>query len=175
MLMLVRTNLLPDCNGVAATILLTITDQQLDNRTGLVATGHGAHISVDEALTLAGDARIMPVVLGKTRQITAYGTAHRIFTEGQRLAMIARDQGCSFPGCTAPPAWCQAHHVTDFSITRRTSVDDGTLLCGFHHREHPRLGWTCQMIHGTPHWTAPHWIDPTQTPRRNRSHEPALT
>ena len=68
---------------------------------------------------------------------TGLATTHRIFTEGQRLAMIARDQGCSFPGCTAPPAWCQAHHVTDFALTRRTSVDDGTLLCGFHHREHP--------------------------------------
>ena len=53
--------------------------------------------------------------------------------------MIARDLGCSFPGCTAPPAWCQAHHITDFSLTRRTSVDDATLLCGLH-REHPRLG-----------------------------------
>ena len=74
--------------------------------------------------------------------------------------MIARDLGCSFPGCTAPPAWCQAHHITDFSLTHRTSVDDGTLLCGFHHREHPRLGWTCRMIDGNPHWTPPHWLDP---------------
>jgi len=88
--------------------------------------------------------------------------------------MIARDQGCSFPGCTAPPAWCQAHHVTDFALTRRTCVDDGTLLCGFHHREHPALGWTCRMIDGVPHWTAPTWIDPEQTPRRNRMHDPAL-
>jgi len=159
MLMLLRTNLLPDCNGVAATIVLTITDEQAQTR---------------EALTLAGDSRVMPVVLGKTKQITEYGTIHRIFTEGQRLAMIARDQGCSFPGCTAPPAWCQSHHVTDFAITRRTSVDDGTLLCGFHHREHPGLGWTCQMTDGIPYWTAPTWIDPTQTPRRNRMHEPAL-
>ncbi|HEY8827812.1 MAG TPA: HNH endonuclease signature motif containing protein, partial [Jatrophihabitantaceae bacterium] len=126
----------------------------------------------EQALTLFGDSRIMPVVLGKTRQITEYGSTHRIFTEGQRLAMIARDLGCSFPGCTAPPAWCQAHHITDFSLTRRTSVDDGTLLCGFHHREHPRLGWTCRMINGNPHWTAPGWLDPTQTPRRNRIHDP---
>jgi len=107
---------------------------------GTVRSGHGAHLSVEQALTLFGDSRIMPVVLGKTRQITEYGSTHRIFTEGQRLAMIARDLGCSFPGCTAPPAWCQAHHITDFAITRRTSVDDGTLLCGLHHREHPRLG-----------------------------------
>jgi hypothetical protein len=137
MLMLLRTNLLPECGGVAATIMLTITDEQIQTHHGTVTTGHGAHISAELALTLAGDARIMPVVLDKTRQITEYRPTHRIFTEGQRLAMIARDQGCSFPGCTAPPAWCQAHHITDFTITRRTCVDDGTLLCGFHSANTP--------------------------------------
>ncbi|PZS13332.1 MAG: hypothetical protein DLM57_16925 [Pseudonocardiales bacterium] len=139
---------------------------------GQVRTGHGAYVSTELALSLFGDARIMPVVLGRVREITAYGTSHRIFTEGHRLAMIARDQGCSFPGCTAAPAMCQAHHVTDFSLTRRTSIDDGTLVCGVHHREHPNLGWICKMINGIPHWTAPPWIDPGQAPRRNRAHDP---
>ncbi len=171
LLALLRSGELPACNGVAATIVLTLTDQQAETKTGLVTTGHGALISVGQALSLAGDARLMPVTLTKTREITAYGDTHRIFTEGQRLAMIARDQGCSFPGCSVGPAWCQAHHITDFAITQRTSVDDGTLLCGFHHREHPNLGWTCHMIDGTPHWTPPRWIDPTQTPRRNRTHD----
>ena len=137
LLALLRSGQLPACNGVAATIVLTMTDQQIASRSGLVTTGHGATITVEQALTLLGDARIMPVVLTKTREITGYGDTHRIFTERQRLAMIARDQGCSFPGCTTGPAWCQAHHITDYAITRRTSVDDGTLLCGFHHREHP--------------------------------------
>ncbi len=171
LLALLRSGELPACNGVAATIVLTMTDQQAETKTGLVTTGHGALISVEQALTLAGDARVIPVALTKTREITAYGDTHRIFTEGQRLAMIARDQGCSFPGCSVGPAWCQAHHITDYSITRRTSVDDGTLLCGYHHREHPNLGWTCTMTNGTPHWTPPPWIDPTQTPRRNRTHD----
>jgi hypothetical protein len=84
--------------------------------------------------------------------------------------MTARDLGCSFPGCTHPPTRCQAHHVTDYTITRKTSVDDGTLVCGFHHREHPKLGWTCHMINGIPHWKAPPWLDPQQTPRRNQAH-----
>jgi hypothetical protein len=173
MLMLLRSEVPPHCGGVAATIILTITEEQAETKSGLVNTGHGAQISVTQALSLAGDARIMPVTLTKTRAITSYGSTHRIFTETQRLAMTARDQGCSFPACTAPPAWCQAH-ITDFSITRRTNVDDGTLLCGFHHREHPKLGWTCQMINNIPHWTPPTWPDPTQTPQRNRAHEPDL-
>jgi hypothetical protein len=72
-------------------------------------------------LSLAGDARIMPVVLTKTREITAYGDTHRIFTEAQRLAMIARDQGCSFPGCSVGPAWCQAHRE-DVGVLSRAAV-----------------------------------------------------
>ena len=51
---------------------------------GTVRSGHGAHLSVEQALTLFGDSRIMPVVLGKTHQITEYGSTHRIFTQGQR-------------------------------------------------------------------------------------------
>ncbi|MDT4976582.1 MAG: hypothetical protein QOG98_2340, partial [Pseudonocardiales bacterium] len=38
------------------------------------------------------------------------------------------------------------------------------------HREHPKLGWTCHMLNGIPHWKAPPWLDPQQTPRRNQAH-----
>jgi len=169
LLLALRSEKLPDCGGVATTILFLMTPEQFQSGAGLVATGHGRHVAVPEALSLLGDSRVMPVVLGKTGEITAYGTTHRIFSENQRLAMIARDHGSSFPGCTEPPSRCQAHHVTDYSITRRTRVDDGTLLCGVHHREHPQRGWTCQMINGIPHWTPPRWIDPSQTPRRNQA------
>jgi hypothetical protein len=172
MLTALRSGQLPACNGVAATIVLTMTEDQIHTKTGLVSTGHGALITTEQALTLAGDARLIPVRLTKTKEITAYGDTHRIFTERQRLAMTARDHGCSFPGCDVGPSWCQAHHITDFAISKRTSVDDGTLLCGYHHREHPTRGWTCHMINGIPHWTPPPWLDPTQTPRPNHVHEP---
>ena len=171
-LMVLRSEQLPDCAGVAATIVLHLTPEQVHTGTGLVTTGHGAHITVDQASTLFGDARIFPVVLGQEGEILGYGpSSRRVFTEGQRLAMTARDKGCSFPGCTHAPTRCQSHHITDYALTRTTSVEDGTLLCGFHHREHAKLGWTCQMINGIPHWTAPRWLDPHQTPRRNRAHQ----
>ena len=126
-LIALRSQQLPDCGGVAATIVLHLTPEQIQSGTGLVTTGHGAQISVPEALTLFGDARIFPVLLGNSGEILAYGSTRRIFTEGQRLAMIARDLGCSFPGCTRPPALCQSHHITGYAITRRTTVADGTL------------------------------------------------
>src|SRR6202012_1730514 len=140
---------------------------------GLVTTGHGALISVDAALKMAVDARVIPVVFGAAKEIIAYGTGQRFFTEAQRLAMIARDQGCSFPGCSMPPMLCEAHHIIEWNLGGPTSIDNGTLLCGFHHREFEQMHWTCHMINGTPHWTPPDWIDPQRRPIKNRAHDPS--
>jgi hypothetical protein len=127
----------------------------------LARTGHGTLVPAREAIRWAGgDARIVPIVFDRARRVLAQGHAQRLFSESQRLAMAARDLGCSFPGCDAPPTWCQSHHVTDYAITRRTSIEDGTLLCGFHHREFERLGWHCVMTNGLPHWIPPWWVDP---------------
>lgn len=142
----------------------------------LARTGHGVLVPAREALRWAGgDARVVPIVFDRVRRVTAQGHAQRLFTESQRLAMAARDLGCSFPGCDAPPAWCQAHHVTDYVITRKTSIEDGTLLCGHHHREFERLGWQCLMIDGIPHWRPPWWIDTERRPMRNHAHDPIPT
>ncbi|MDT4891893.1 MAG: hypothetical protein QOE97_3954, partial [Pseudonocardiales bacterium] len=32
----------------------------------------------------------------------------------------------------------------------------------------------CHMINGIPHWTAPHHLDPTQTPHPNTAHQTPL-
>ena len=135
----------------------------------LVRTGHGALISLAMALKIATDAQIIPIIFKGAKEIAAYGDTHRLATVNQRLALIARDKGCSFPGCTIPPAWCQTHHITDYQFTRRTSVDDLTLLCGYHHRMFEKLGWTCHMIKGFPHWTPPPWAN-DRTPQRNTAH-----
>ncbi|MGH8860159.1 MAG: HNH endonuclease signature motif containing protein, partial [Jatrophihabitantaceae bacterium] len=120
---------------------------------------------------LEPEARAILVLLSKTRGIEAYSCTQRLFTEQQRLAMIARDGGCSYWGCDMPAAWTQAHHVHDYRHTRHTRVDDGALVCGGDHRSFEGMGWTNQMIHGRPHWVPPSWIDPDRTPRRNRLHD----
>ncbi len=51
-----------------------------------------------------------------------------------------------------------------------TDVNNLTLVCGFHHREHAKRGWACRMLDGRPEWIPPRWIDPQQTPRRNTAH-----
>ena len=164
---LLRTADLPNNGGVPATVIITMTLDQLETRTGLATTSHGGLLSINDALHLATEARVIPTVLNDTGGILTYGRTRRTASAGQRLALTARDGGCSFPTCDVPPQWCQAHHLTPWATDGPTNLDNLTLLCGHHHREFAKRGWTITITNGLPHWTPPPWIDPTQTPRRN--------
>ena len=108
---------LPTANGCATTLVLTATVDEYANGTGIAQTAHGYAIPTAVAdRWLDPKAKAILVLLSKTRGIVAYSDQHRLFTEQQRLAMFARDKGCSYPGCDAPLSWTQAHHVTDYAI-----------------------------------------------------------
>jgi Domain of unknown function DUF222. len=167
---------LPSAGGVAATIVLTMTPEHYASGKGLVRTGHDALVPAAQALDWAGlNHRVIGVVIDRMKGITHYSDIQRCFTEQQRLAMIARDGGCSFPGCDTAPGWCEAHHLVPWQDSRRTSVDNGTLVCGYHHREHEKLGWRAELINGRVGWIPPKWLDKDQQPRFNDAHHPRLT
>ena len=52
------------------------------------------------------------------------------------------------------------HHVTDYAKTKRTCVDDGTLVCTANHALFERMGWKSIMLDELPHWVPPAWVDP---------------
>jgi hypothetical protein len=161
------------CGGIPATVLLTATTEEWESSRGLVRTGHGALITVPTAQRIAGgDARLVPVILGKAKEVLAYGTGHRIFSKAQRHAIIARDHGCTWPGCDRPPTWCETNHVIPWAQGGETSVANGPLLCARDHQNLGTNGWTATMINGRPHYLPPRWLDPGQRPRRNHLHDP---
>jgi hypothetical protein len=171
---LLRAGTLPDAGGTPATVLLTLTLEQVEARTGLATTANGGRISVPQALRIAAEADLVPVVLGDAGGVLGYGLTRRTASPGQRRALAARDGGCSFPGCDRPPDWCETHHVIGWVDGGRTDLDNLTLACGFHHREHRKRGWTCHITNGVPYWRPPRWIDPIQTLRRNTTHHVPL-
>ena len=158
LLMVLRSEQLPTGGGVTTTMVFTMSAGQLLTGEGLATTGHGATVPVQQALNLLSESRILPVELDDGGAIKGYGTIRRLFTERQRLAMFGRDKGCSFPGCTVPAAWAEAHHVVPFAEDPRTCVDQGCLLCHFHHQLVDCEEWTCQMLEGKPRWTPPAWL-----------------
>jgi HNH endonuclease/Domain of unknown function (DUF222) len=151
-------------------VLVSLTEQQLREQTGLAHTGHGDPIAVTDLLRLASEAHITSMVLDAAGAVLSYGQRRRLASCAQRHALAARDGGCSFPGCTRPPAWCEAHHVIPWQQGGPTDIANLCLLCSYHHREFERRGWTVHMTGGIPEWIPPPWLDQQRRPRRNATH-----
>ncbi|WNB86212.1 HNH endonuclease signature motif containing protein [Cellulomonas sp. ATA003] len=84
---------------------------------------------------IACDSRLNRILFGPDSEVLDVGRTERTFTRARRAAIIARDKHCRYPTCTAPPIICQAHHVEQWARDGgKTSVDNGILLCAFHHR-----------------------------------------
>ena len=124
-------------------------------------------VAVATLRKMACDADIIPAVLGSHGEILDLGRKTRLFTPAQRLALTARDQGCTFPNCTIPAPWCEAHHITYWSDGGPTSTSNGALLCSAHHHLIHKEQWTITTRHGTPWYTPPKHIDPHQKPQQN--------
>src|SRR5205085_8127131 len=125
----------------------------------------GAPISAAAARNLACDATVIPIVLGAPSQPLDIGRTSRLIPPAIRRALIARDGGCTFPGCDRPPGWTDAHHTIFWANGGPTAIENLALTCGRHHDTIHHHGWTITMTGGLPWYTPPPWIDPTQTPR----------
>jgi hypothetical protein len=90
---------------------------------------------------------------------TILGTTDPTSTIPRRVrdAVHARDQGCRFPGCRAPIAWCDLHHVVAREDGGPTTVENLVGLCRRHHTAVTTGRWQLTM---TP--------DGTVTVRRGR-------
>lgn len=119
-----RSGELPTSGGVPATVLITMTAEQFQTGTGLASTSYRQKLTVDQALRIADQAAIAWIVHNSTGGILNYGTTRRVATDKQTLALIARDQGCAFPGCTDPPEWTEKHHITSWREGGATDLDN---------------------------------------------------
>jgi len=137
---------------------------------GLAGTGSLAFTGPITAATIrkiACDADIIPVLLGTEGRVLDIGRTSRLFPPHIRKAITARDKGCTFPGCTIPAPWCEAHHIDYWSHGGPTSTDNGVLLCSHHHHLIHKEQWTIQTRAGTPWYIPPPHLDPNQKPRQN--------
>lgn len=100
---------------------------------GAGLTVDGEPLSIETMRRLACDAEIVPAVLGSKGETLEQGRAVRLFTQAQIRHLWLRDRHCTFPGCTKPPTWSDAHHLIHWADGGPSDVEHGALLCQRHH------------------------------------------
>ena len=125
---------MPQTAGVNATIVVTMTLQDLLGEHAATLLDDGSRMSAGQARRLACEAGIIPVVLGGDGQPLDLGRSRRLFTKAQRIALGLRDGGCTAKGCETTASGCHAHHDDPWSRGGATDLTNGRLLCPRHHR-----------------------------------------
>ena len=120
---------------LGATMILTAdwdaVNQQLANARLL----DGSPLPLKETLQLACDAGILPTAFDTQAQQLWVGRKCRSVTEAQRIALIVRDKHCI--GCGKSAAWCEAHHIREWSRGGPTDIDNLVLVSTpCHHNIH---------------------------------------
>jgi len=126
-------NKLPKAGRLNATVVVTITLQQLLSGLGAAGLDTGGYISAGQARRLGCQTGVIPAVLGSDSHVLDLGRTCRFHDEPQRIAIGIRDGGCTAENCDRPPGWCHAHHEVPWSEGGQTSVEKGRLLCPWHH------------------------------------------
>ena len=96
-------------------------------------TDSGESLSAATVRRMACDAEVIPTVLNSKGRVIDVGRRTRRISEALRCVLIARDGGCVWPGCDAPPSRCDAHHIKHWADGGPTNADNLALLCHRHH------------------------------------------
>ena len=163
-----RTPDLPAAGGTPTTLLLTMSWEDFCSEHGIGHYADGSPVSARTARQLADQADIAICFKNAHGAVLDLWRTRRIATTAQTLALIARDAGCSFPGCTTAPQWCERHHVIAWYDGGDTNIANLTLVCSYHHHQFAQRGWQCRInTDGLPVWIPPTWIDRHQRPILN--------
>jgi hypothetical protein len=166
-----RSGQLPITGGVKPHVTVIVRNDTLADAPAAPAADYafGATTSAEWARRFACDAAISRIIMGPASEILDAGRTTRTFTAAQLRAITARDRHCIWPGCDAPPGWCDAHHITHWANGGPTNITNAVLLCGRHHdRVHNAHHAITQQPDGTHTINPQPGSDPTWPTRHKR-------
>jgi uncharacterized small protein (DUF1192 family) len=141
----------PTRHGVRPHVIITLTADQLAlGDRGVARFGSGQPATLRQLRTLLADCSWGRVVLGPGSTPIEASKSVRTVPAGLWRVLVARDAGCTWPGCDAPPAWCDvAHGAVAFADDGQLSPANAALLCRRHHRRFDLGGWRIAIHGGT--------------------------
>jgi hypothetical protein len=114
----------------------------VDAQTLIGHTEDGRGVSAETARRLCCDAGIVPVLETSDGKILDVGRKTRTIPAAMRRALVLRDHGCRFPGCTNQHV--DGHHLDHWLHGGDTKLSNLLSLCRVHHRYVHELGFTIE-------------------------------
>ncbi len=94
---------------------------------------HGPGLPPETVRRLACDASLVGLFKNSNAEALDVGRKTRSIPTAMRRALVARDRGCRFPGCTHT-RYVDGHHIQHWSQGGETKLSNLLLLCWRHHR-----------------------------------------
>lgn len=167
--------------GLPVTAIISMSSTDLQSACGHAVTGTGSLVPIRDAIRMASHAHQYLAIFDDADGRALYlGRSKRIASADQRIVLIARDRGCTFPGCTRPATWSQVHHIDEWETGGDTDIDSLTFGCDIHHAlvkdgPHQWATTTTGTEHPTPgrtQWHPPEGVDPDRRGVVNHFHHP---
>ena len=99
----------------------------------------GTRVSAETLRRVACDCGL--VAAGGDGEALNIGRRARSIPPAIRRALMLRDRGCAFPGCTHT-RFLHGHHIEHWLHGGETSLENLVMLCTFHHHLVHEGGWT---------------------------------
>jgi hypothetical protein len=103
----------------------------------------GTRVSAETFRRVACDCGL--VAAGRQGEALNIGRRARSIPPAIRRALMLRDRGCAFPGCTHT-SFLHGHHIEHWLHGGETSLANVVLLCSFHHHMVHEGGWTVAAV-----------------------------
>ncbi len=98
----------PEAGGSPVTVIISIDLADLLTGTGYGISSDGTLLRAEQVVKLSDQAEVYQAFLDRRGAVLNLGRTRRIASRSQSLALVARDQGCSFPGCDRSPECANA-------------------------------------------------------------------
>ncbi len=123
-------------HGARPHVLVLVRAEDLHGGAGPAHFGHsGQPINLAQARRLFSDCIVSRIAFSADGTPIEASANVRTVPAGLHRALVARDRGCTWHGCDAPPSWCDvAHGNVPFRANQPLRLDDAALLCRRHHR-----------------------------------------
>lgn len=119
-----------------ASLVVSITESDPLDLSTRFPTNTGFGLNLLEILSLGAD-RITDYIAVHTHSgaVKMLITGNRLASFEQRVAMLAEQLVCQYPGCDVHAGQCDAHHAVPWTMCQETALENLGFLCRKHHRK----------------------------------------